>query len=527
MAGPTAEDDVRLESGVDPAWLSDETRPIPTECWHRAMQAVTRRFGAATLEGPAGLTAQLQALECLGYWRPALTGSTSISAGLQEWEQSVPADSAMERWVTCTAGRRSWTARLESHHDPALEKTESLRRARELELLAGLATMGAKGAKVATTVTDGNVYVRARWRLMPAYVPPLGAALGALIFAVMAHGWWLRMQPWLTLLAALVGTLAGCGLAWWAGTKAARQRAHRAHVLCLERTLQLRHEGRKSEPSPAPGGVVDGRYVLGERLGHGAFCSVYAALRLSDREPTALKVLHPSARHDAIAHDRLRREAAALSLSWHPNVVGLLDDHIEPDSISYLALEQLAGESLAERLERCGRLTSSELLPIARQLCAALTAVHAAGVVHRDVKPRNIFLCGPPEAPVVKLLDFGIAHVEWEETHLTQRGKVVGTPGYAAPEQTESEPCDKRSDIFAVGVVLRECLTGVSPCPGAAPPGQRTTQEPISPRWSSLIGKATEQRPQGRFQSASNLDRALIQVHLPEVAAVSSQPALA
>src|SRR5262249_13792222 len=154
----------------------------------------------------------------------------------------------------------------------------------------------------------------------------------------------------------------------------------------------------------------------------GATGVIYEAVRMFDGQPVAIKLLRVAAAHEAVASDRLRREAEALGLSWHPNVVEVLDHGHLPDGTAYLVMELLTGESLAARLSAKGRLTPRELLPIALQVCDALAAVHAAGVVHRDLKPSNIFLVAERDQAAqaergpdrVKLLDFGIARVEWE-----------------------------------------------------------------------------------------------------------------
>src|SRR4029079_10934499 len=124
----------------------------------------------------------------------------------------------------------------------------------------------------------------------------------------------------------------------------------------------------------------------------------------------------------------------------------------------------LRGESLAVRLRK-GPLTPEQLMPIAVQVCDAIGAVHAAGIVHRDLKPANIFITPIDGGERVKLLDFGIARVEWEETRLTNMGAPLGTPGYMSPEQEAGGTIDARSDVFALGAVLYECLVGEPPPP--------------------------------------------------------------
>src|SRR5262249_18117678 len=167
------------------------------------------------------------------------------------------------------------------------------------------------------------------------------------------------------------------------------------------------------------GQVIAGLYRLHARLGAGATGVIYEALRVSDRAPVAVKLLRAAVAQDTVASDRLRREAEALRLAWHPNVVELYDHGVLPDGSSYLVMELLKGETLATRLAKQKRLSAREVVPIVEQICDALMAVHAAGVIHRDLKPSNIYLCETkqdlrasqnwipkhPDAPRVKVFD--------------------------------------------------------------------------------------------------------------------------
>jgi serine/threonine-protein kinase len=264
-------------------------------------------------------------------------------------------------------------------------------------------------------------------------------------------------------------------------------------------------------------------------MGSGATGVIYEAVRISDGMPVAIKLLRAAAAHEAVASDRLRREAEALGLSWHPNVVEVIDHGHLADGTAYLVMELLHGESLATRLRSKGRLTPRDLLPVAMQVCDALAAVHAAGVVHRDLKPSNIYLAVDRDDPAgserVKLLDFGIARVEWEETRITNTGGPLGTPGYMSPEQeTGSGEIDARSDVFALGAVLYECLVGEPPPPRSPSGLVRTgdgattirfdsgTQKSaalVPPLWRTIIEKAMALHPADRYQDARSFAQAL------------------
>jgi serine/threonine-protein kinase len=221
-------------------------------------------------------------------------------------------------------------------------------------------------------------------------------------------------------------------------------------------------------------------------------------------------------------------------------------------------MELLEGETLATRLKYRVRLPAREVLPIAKQVADALVAIHAAGVVHRDLKPSNIYLVPEEEDPsggerteLVKVFDFGIARVEWEEMRITNMGAPLGTPGYMSPEQESGGEIDARSDVFAAGAVLYECLVGEPPplspedmwTPGTRPPssfamrmaedGMRADSgvQPASrrmpsvapaaldapqpgpvdapPAWRALIERALAKRADDRFQDARALLNAI------------------
>jgi serine/threonine-protein kinase len=307
--------------------------------------------------------------------------------------------------------------------------------------------------------------------------------------------------------------------------------------MALERASALREARERGAAIFREGTVIAGRYRLGPKLGVGASGAIWEATRLADGELVAIKLLRAAVAHDTVAADRLRREAAALGLAWHPNVVEVYDEGHLPDGTSYLVMERLMGESLEARLRACGRLAPEELLPIALQVCDALGAVHAAGVVHRDLKPSNIFLTAADPndedgSERVKLLDFGIARVEWAETRLTNMGAPVGTPGYMSPEQEQGLEIDARSDIYSLGGVLLHCLTGTPPplrpadlwsgtvrasrgarraddgAEAAARPGPELDALPRA--WRAVIERATAPLARDRYRDARSIREALV-----------------
>jgi serine/threonine protein kinase len=228
-----------------------------------------------------------------------------------------------------------------------------------------------------------------------------------------------------------------------------------------------------------------------------------------------------------VAADRLRREAGALGLAWHPNVVEILDEGYLADGTCFLVMERLRGESLDARLER-GPLDPKQLLPIAHEVCEALIAVHAAGVVHRDLKPSNVFLSKDDgeRGERVKILDFGIARVEWAEPRLTMTGIPIGTPGYMSPEQEQGVEIDGRTDIYSFGALVYRCLTGAAPPEGLGQlladtqgPNVEPLLRPLPERWRKLVAKATRPLPRDRFPDARAVKDALAELETSAISA--------
>lgn len=216
--------------------------------------------------------------------------------------------------------------------------------------------------------------------------------------------------------------------------------------------------------------TVAGRYALLSEIGRGGCAKIYEAHDLRLGRLVALKMVKENAR-DAQANARLAREARAAAAIHHPNVCGVTDAGCLEDGRPYLVMERLHGETLTHCLRRLRVLSVSDAIDIALQLLSALDAVHALGVVHRDVKPDNVFLVPRSGcSPLVKLLDFGMCRrvgIARDDATLTRAGQVVGTPEYMSPEQVSGKrEFGARIDLYAVGVILYEALTGRRAFPG-------------------------------------------------------------
>ncbi len=221
-------------------------------------------------------------------------------------------------------------------------------------------------------------------------------------------------------------------------------------------------------------GTIDDPYVgatLGEMyrvdavIAEGGMGRVYEArhTRLPGRV-FAVKILHRALATDAEVVSRFRREAEIADAIEHPNVLRIYDVHATGDGVPFIVSERLVGEDLGQRLEREGRMSIVDTVQVLRQVCDVLAAVHERGVIHRDLKPNNLFLVGDPARPTVKLIDFGIArlHVAGGAA-ATATGVVMGTPAFMAPEQARGARVDTRADIYAVGAIGYACITGRSP----------------------------------------------------------------
>jgi len=221
--------------------------------------------------------------------------------------------------------------------------------------------------------------------------------------------------------------------------------------------------------STREGSIVAGRFRIGRTLGSGGMAEVFEATDIATRQPVALKLLRPEIAQNREAVQRLRREGEVLTALRHPSIVRIETfGQLEDDRI-FIAMELLSGETLGQRMRRISRMEPADLSPIVDGACAALAAAHESGVVHRDLKPDNIFLCEGPSGIHVKLLDFGISKV-FGSDKLTQTGEVVGTPRYMAPEQLSADrDLDGRTDIYALGVILYEALAGSPPFLASTP----------------------------------------------------------
>jgi DNA-binding response OmpR family regulator len=219
-----------------------------------------------------------------------------------------------------------------------------------------------------------------------------------------------------------------------------------------------------------PGKVLDGKYLLEEKIGAGGFGTVFRAKHLTLARPLAVKVFRPSPGNDTeVGLARFRAEGARACRLDHPNVVAVLDSGTSDGGIAYLVMELLQGRSLAEELAERGPLAVARTIEIVVPICRALAEAAARRMVHRDIKPANVFLHRGRDGEVVKVVDFGIAKLLEEapegEDHgdVTMTGAIVGSPAYMSPERILGKEYDERADVYSVGIMLYQMLCGKMP----------------------------------------------------------------
>jgi len=265
------------------------------------------------------------------------------------------------------------------------------------------------------------------------------------------------------------------------------------------------------------GTIVGGSYRLKRILGEGGMGSVYEAEHLRVPRKFAVKILKPEVASNQEMFDRFRREAEIASASGHEHIIEVIDFNVTDDGAPYMILEYLDGETLAQRISRKGRLSVAQTISVIEAVAGALEATHAKGVVHRDLKPQNIFLIKRGKRDdFVKVLDFGISKVLHDGSLATKSGAILGTPNYMAPEQLSGNNADidRRTDVWALGAIAYECLTATIAFNGPTMPGilyqvchgQPKPLQSLVPDLPDdlpkVIARALEKNSERRYQTA-------------------------
>jgi hypothetical protein len=267
-----------------------------------------------------------------------------------------------------------------------------------------------------------------------------------------------------------------------------------------------------------PGTVLEGKYRLDEKIGSGGFGAVYRATHLVMKHLIAVKIFRPMAGNDsAEALERFQLEAVSASRVSHPNAVLILDSGVSSEGIAYIAMELLDGCPLTDELSEKGVLSLERCAEILVPVCDVLSHVHMAGIIHRDIKPDNIFLHHTSQGEVIKVVDFGIAKPMenipgMESKNLTATGGFIGTVTYMSPERVDGKQYDGRADVYSLGVMLYEMLCGRVPfLPGAsgqigvvmqhmtqAPPPLKEFNPNVPAAIEKVVMRALEKDPEKR-----------------------------
>jgi len=528
--GERAAADLLSVAGIDPSVVDNETGWVSSGAARRALRNVVDLLGASALRHRGEWVTHPEALGTLvrmlrvaeqpidAYRYLAANAREMTRVGTWEIEETGdPKQGAAAHSVKMTYRLRDDG---NDDNDAAITADEELLcAAREGELAGVPRIWGLPDGEVShdTCIAKGGeacVYT-VRWQKTRSRTGiPLGAACAGLVCGgpvALAGGW----------VAGAVGAIVGASLGGGAGfllDKTREDKSVRAfeknRIAALERGLELRGE-LGAAPGELTGTVLGGKYRIGRKIGSGGIGVVYAAEHTTLGHEVAVKVLRGAAARDGGEIARLRREAYIQVHVEHVNVVRVMDLDQMPDGSIYVVMERLLGRSLADKLGREGLVAPGFALPVFIGVCRGLAAAHKKGVVHRDLKPGNIFLC---DDGIPKVLDFGMSKLTTAES-LTQAGYTLGTPEYMAPEQCIGATVEGRTDIYALGVLMYEALTGELPIVAKArrdlldlhqrqipkPMRVRRGDLPIPPALDEAVMKCLKKRMNDRPRDATEL----------------------
>ncbi|WP_437752753.1 serine/threonine-protein kinase [Sorangium sp. So ce1389] len=295
--------------------------------------------------------------------------------------------------------------------------------------------------------------------------------------------------------------------------------ADRSYVFCPDdgaRLVQSLSAAPPAQPTRQFGAVLEDRYVIQGFIGAGGMSRVYLAVDSHTKEQVAIKILNRTFAADRTQRERFLRELEVAAELGHPNIIRVLDAGSRKDGSPFIVLELLTGESLGSLLRREVAVSEAVALPLIRQAASALAAAHAAGVIHRDVKPDNMFLVRSASGPrLLKMMDFGFAKLR--SGPATAAGLVLGTVPYMAPEQALADPVDGRTDVYALGITMYRMLAGQLPFSSSddvvvvaqhactAAPRLSAIRPGIDRRLEALVATALRKLPGNRFDSMQSL----------------------
>lgn len=273
---------------------------------------------------------------------------------------------------------------------------------------------------------------------------------------------------------------------------------------------------------PSPGDIIAGKYSVVRRMGEGGMAVVFEATHLRLRQRLAIRIQRPDVPEFEESLARFEREARATAQLRSVHAARVVDVDTLPDGLPYMVMEYLEGRDLDAQLSAHGPLPVDQAVDVVLQIASAMQEAHALGIVHRNLKPSNLFMCPIGDRMVVKVLDFGISKIESDgDARLTGSDAYFGTPAYAAPEQLrEASAADARSDVWSLGIILFELLTGRTPFEGTVAsviakvmtdpiPSPMAQRPDMPPDLSRVVLRALQRDPRDRFQSMAEMAEAL------------------
>jgi hypothetical protein len=523
VKGPVILTDLLAEAGLQLSDLGHDSAWVPLSSARRILDQVVVLLGE---EGVSTRGTQATSPEVLGLYMRLLRHARTVREGYEFLVLSASESNRVGNFqlldIGDTSAKISYVPQAELELDQGARSLCLLRQAelKALPRLWGLAESDLGEHSCLARGQDRCVY-QLRWEgIERPYLPfaATGVGIGAGALAAVFG------SPPAAAIAALAGALLG-GTSGSLLSRLRRERAERNRerhrVIALEQNLKQRGQ---LEPHAADltDAVLGGKYRMLRPIATGGIGTVYAAEHLGVGYQVAIKVLRGAAAVDAAEVARLRREARIQMALEHPNIIRTFDLDQLPDGTLYVVMELLRGTSLQEKLRQKGPLPTSYLIPVLLQTCRALAAAHRQGIVHRDLKPGNVFLC---EGGAVKVLDFGMSKLGQGDA-LTQDGYTLGTPEYMSPEQCSGGEVDRRSDLYAFGVLAYEALTGSLPFRSNSRRAlleqhQRVMPKPmrrvrpdldIPEELDQVILSCLSKRPDDRPDGAEQLERALAMI---------------
>ena len=543
--GERAARQLLTNAGIEPSLVDNETGWLSAQATKRALRGISELLGNEALKSRGEWTTHAEALGTQvrmlrvserpidAYRYLASNAREQTRIGTWEIEELDRKDGGTDPAKKVEPLAVKMTYRLREDADDGVDKNdhegeELLCAAREGELASVPTIWGLPDATVTheQCIAKGGeacVYTVSWEGTKLRMGPYAGAAAAAVTLGGVVAGVGGPLAGGIA--AVLAGALGGgAGFLW---DRARDDKAIRAfeknRIAALERGLELRGD-LGSTPGDLTGTVLGGKYRIGRKIGSGGIGVVYAAEHTTLGHEVAVKVLRGAAAKDGGEIARLRREAYIQVHIEHPNVVRVFDLDQMPDGSIYVVMERLIGRALADKLARDGLLAPGFAIPVFIGVCRALAAAHKKGVVHRDLKPGNIFLC---EDGTSKVLDFGMSKLSSAES-LTQTGYTLGTPEYMAPEQCIGANVEARTDIYALGVLMYEALTGELPISAQSrrelldlhqrqvpvPMRTRRPDLPIPEELDAAVMRCLKKRMPERPKSATELEQLLAAIPL-------------